>query len=263
VWQIEHLRQIKRLIDAGHRPHTVVSLPPVAVLGAPATAIPNSSVAPATRDEFADASIGQALKALVEHDLFGLRRVLERDLVSRGLHGFVTQTVSALTAAVGLAWSRGELRVYHEHVYSSVIQSVLDASRRRVSDEAGSPRILLTTVPGELHTLGLMMAEALFSDMGAQCLLLGAQTPMAEISAAVDAYRIEIVGLSFSDAFPVRGISPFLKVMRESISASVPIWVGGSGLSKVQRLPSGVQGFLKVEDACNALAELQGKHIDV
>lgn len=247
VSQVEHLRKIKRLIDSGHRPNKVVA-PPVADLSDDTSEA--TMVALGSQMVAVEGAVAQAMMALRQHDLFALRRILERDLVSRGLLGFVTRTVAELTTAVGTAWSRGELRVYHEHVYSNVLHSVLEGSRRRVSDEAGSPRILLTTAPGELHTLGLAMVESLFSDLGAQCLFLGPQTPIAEIAAAVDAYRIDLVGLSFSEAFPVRDITPFLLALRQAVPPMVSIWVGGCGCARVQRLPRGVLGFLKIEDAC-------------
>jgi methanogenic corrinoid protein MtbC1 len=127
------------------------------------------------------------MEAMLVHDAFALQRILERDVMAKGLFGFVTETAADFTRKVGEAWSEGKIRVFEEHVYSSVLQSVLEAAGRRISEEGGLPRLLLTTVPGELHTLGISMAKALFSELGANCLHLGAQTPLAEIAQAVKA----------------------------------------------------------------------------
>ena len=46
---------------------------------------------------------------------------------------------------------------------------------------AGGPRVLLTTLPGEPHGLGLLMVEALLTLDGCRCLSLGVQTPPGDI----------------------------------------------------------------------------------
>ena len=257
-WQVARLREIKRLVDSGQRPSNVVRPDPAKADGGPVAGA-GAIVAPATAGGDPAA---RAMAAMLAHDAFALQRILERDVMAKGLFGFVTETAADFTRRVGQAWSEGKIQVFEEHVYSSVLQSVLEAAGRRISEEAGSPRVLLTTVPGELHTLGIRMAKALFSEMGATCLYLGAQTPLAEIAQAVKAYRIELLGLSFSDAFPVRQIVPCLAELRKLVSADVPIWVGGSGSLRAGALPSGVRAFIDIADAIGALREVQAARPD-
>jgi methanogenic corrinoid protein MtbC1 len=253
AWQVARLREIKRLVDSGQRPSSVVR--PAPQEGGSGLAVGTDAVVTS-----ADASLGtaaRAMAAMLAHDAFALQRILERDVMAKGLFGFVTETAADFTRKVGEAWSEGKIHVFEEHVYSSVLQSVLEAAGRRISEEAGSPRVLLTTVPGELHTLGIRMAKALFSEMGANCLYLGAQTPLSEIADAVRAYRIDLLGLSFSDAFPVRQIAPCLTELRNLVPADVPIWIGGSGSLRSGTLPPGVRVFIDVADATGALREVQ------
>jgi methanogenic corrinoid protein MtbC1 len=42
--------------------------------------------------------------------------------------------------------------------------------------------VLLTTLPGEPHGLGLLMAEAMLALEGCTCVSLGVQTPVLETS---------------------------------------------------------------------------------
>jgi methanogenic corrinoid protein MtbC1 len=257
-WQVARLREIKRLVDSGQRPSNVVRpLPTEAGSGSVAGAAAIVTPADAGRDPAA-----RAMAAMLAHDAFALQRILERDVMAKGLLGFVTETAADFTRQVGQAWSEGKIQVFEEHVYSSVLQSVLEAAGRRISEEAGSPRVLLTTVPGELHTLGIRMAKALFTEMGATCLYLGAQTPLSEIADAVKAYRIDLLGLSFSEAFPVRQIAPCLTELRNLVPADVPIWIGGSGSLRAGTLPPGVRVFIDVADATGALREVQAARPD-
>ena len=87
--------------------------------------------------------------------------------------------------------------------------------------------ILLTTVPGEAHGLGLLMAEALLTLQACRCLSLGPQTPLADIVAAALAHRIDVVALSFSESLPAAQALPALAELRARLPASVTIWAGG------------------------------------
>ena len=79
---------------------------------------------------------------------------------------------------------------------------------------AGVPRVLLTTLPGEQHGLGLLMVEALLVPEGAQCISLGTQTPIDDIRNAALAHKVHVVALSFSAAFPLRQAGEGLATLR-------------------------------------------------
>ena len=69
---------------------------------------------------------------------------------------------------MGEAWLDGRIAVYEEHLYSEAVQAVLRSALVpfQAGLEARAPRLLLTTVPGEAHGLGLLMAEALMTLRG-------------------------------------------------------------------------------------------------
>ena len=52
---------------------------------------------------------------------------------------------------------------------------------------AHPPRVLLTTLPGEVHGLGLLMAECFMVMEGCHTIPLGVQTPLIDIARAVEA----------------------------------------------------------------------------
>ncbi len=87
---------------------------------------------------------------------------------------------------------------------------------------------MLTTVPGEAHGLGLLMAEAMLTLEACRCLSLGTQTPLADIVAAATAHRIDVVALSFSASFPVAQVLAALGELRSRLPADVALWVGGA-----------------------------------
>ena len=121
---------------------------------------------------------------------------------------------------------RGELQVFEEHLYTEQLQVALRTAINAFPRQIGTPRVLLTTFPGEQHGLGLLMVEALLVPEGAQCISLGVQTPIEDIRRAALAHKAHLVALSFSAAFPVRQASEGLATLRRQLPASITLWAG-------------------------------------
>ena len=138
-------------------------------------------------------------------------------LMRQGLQRFVLETVTPLNRAVGDAWMRGELQVFEEHLYTEQLQVALRTAINAFPRQTGTPRMLLTTFPGEQHGLGLLMVEALLVPEGAQCISLGPQTPLEDIRRAALAHKAHIVALSFSAAFPLRQATDGLAALRRQL----------------------------------------------
>ena len=239
--QVQRLRLIKRLLDAGHRPGRVVAASPqeLAALLQPVADSPALAAAAPEAPEI------RACTALLQaHDIDGLRRALSQAVLRRGLAGGVTEVIAPLTTRVGEMWMTGELQIFEEHIYSESVQLVLRQAIHALPPQGRSvgPRVLLTTLPGESHALGLLMAEALLSLEGAVCLSRGAQTPPAQLTAAAAAYCADIVALSFSGQLPSRAVLDGLATLRGQLPTQVEIWAGGSSRAlRVASCPEGVR----------------------
>jgi hypothetical protein len=61
---------------------------------------------------------------------------------------------------VGEAWARGELQVFEEHLYSEVMLNLLRSTLEPLDSPSGKPRVLMTTVHEESHSLGLLRQPA-------------------------------------------------------------------------------------------------------
>ena len=114
--------------------------------------------------------------------------------------------------------------------------------------------MLLTTVPGEEHSLGLLMAEALMTLEACRCLSLGVQTPIDDIVAACHAHRVDVVALSFSESMPGPQTASALQDLRARLPAGVEIWAGGgSPALRTQRLP-GIHVMQRLVDIVDTVA---------
>jgi methanogenic corrinoid protein MtbC1 len=249
--QVERLRQIKHLIDRGHRPGKLLSLPADDLARLAPRRVRETSSGSATID-------GQGLEDMLalirRHDASGYGHAMQQHLARHGLQRFVTDVVAPLTRRVGEAWEDGRIEVFEEHLFTELTKRVLRQAIAALPPGTGGPRVLLTSVPDEQHGLGLLMLEALFALERAECISLGLQTPLVDIGRAAVAHRVDIVTLSFSAAFPARQVVPVLQQLRQLLPATVDLWVGGAGMARASA-PAGIRHFQTLEQGLDALAE--------
>jgi DNA-binding transcriptional MerR regulator/methylmalonyl-CoA mutase cobalamin-binding subunit len=255
--QVEKLRTVKRLLDAGHRPGRIVPLP-----FADLQALSESTVDQPQRgvDMAQDAVDLRAHLAMIRaHDMRGLRDQLTRQLSRFGVARFVVDIVVPLNVAVGDAWMRGQMEIFEEHMYTEAVQIVLRGAIASIPDAAGdsAPRVLLATVPGEPHGLGLLMAEAMFALEGCHCVSLGVQTPLWDIVLAAAAHRAHIVALGFSGCMNPNQVVDGLTELRAKLPAAVQLWAGGSAPVLHRRRVDGVLPLASLDTVAQELRRWQ------
>jgi DNA-binding transcriptional MerR regulator/methylmalonyl-CoA mutase cobalamin-binding subunit len=232
--QVEKLRVIKRLIDGGHRPGKIIglSIDELAKLAEASSAGSRIHVAPDSLDE-----LNGYMELIKRHNAEEFRQTMSRLALTMGLHRFVVEIVAPMNAMVGDAWARGYFEIFEEHIYTETVQVVLRNSLNTMPSTRNGPRVLLTTLPNEMHGLGLLMAECIFSMEGAQCVSLGTQTPIYDIVMAARAQNIDIVALSFSAIQGTPAVLEALSELREKLPPTVEVWCGGSAAA-LRKKPS-------------------------
>lgn len=240
--QLHRLRKIRRLLDAGHRPGQVVPLTAEALneldtqqaaqwiqkAGADRSRfrkLPPSPTPTATEMRELD----EWMQMLRVQDAQSLRLALSQALLERGLARLITECVVPMNVQVGQAWLDGQLAVFEEHLYTEILQGVLRHAMGQVSGSrpGAPPRVLLTTLPGEPHGLGLLMAECFMVLEGCQTVPLGTQTPLPDIVRASQTSGADVVALGFTAMQNPRDVQAALVQLRERVAPAVEIWAGG------------------------------------
>jgi methanogenic corrinoid protein MtbC1 len=108
---------------------------------------------------------------------------------------------------------------------------------------AVSPRLLLVTLSGEKHTLGLTMIHAVLAEAGVPCVRLNSDLPVSEIVAACARHGFHAVGLSASVHYSRRLLRAQINVLRNDLPSTVELWLGGGGIDRVSVLPPGSRTF--------------------
>jgi methanogenic corrinoid protein MtbC1 len=242
--QVFKLRRVAELMAQGHRPGRLVRLEPAQLdaLELPGTGLQAARSATAAADD-------PVLEPLRNHDAVALRSLLEGQVRSAGLAGFICREMPRMNAVVGDAWSCGALQVYEEHLYTECVQQLLRTQIAQLPPAAaGSPRVLLATFPEESHGLGLLMAQAMFMLEGWACTSLGVRVPVAQVVSACSAFRTDAVGLSFTASANPAHVLRGLEQLRAELPHSVPIWCGGSSPVITRRRIPGVQHVAHVRE---------------
>ena len=233
--QVTQLREVRRLLDQGLRPGQVLTLSREELA---------ERSRPANSSEDNDPVLLELLK---RHDEAALRQELRTRLLKDGLQRFVSATVSPMLTSIGHAWARGDIEIFEEHLFSEQLHGVLHEAIAQLPAARQSPRVLLTTLPGEPHGLGLLLAHVLFRLEGAQCVSLGTQTPESQVNAAVRAYNADIVALAFSEYFAPGAMRDSLRRLRELLPPDTELWCGG-GAKRMKRPPPGITVIKTLEE---------------
>jgi len=253
--QVDRLRVIRRLMDIGHRPGKIIGLDiaELQALADTSTGSASGNRADAHADIHPDVTHLVALTK--SHDIEELRRQLGQRLLRLGLARFVTELVAPLTQSIGDAWSRGQMEIYEEHLYTESMQVVLRNAIATIPQPGDRPRVLLTTFPSEPHGMGLLMAEALLALEGCRCISLGTQTPIWDIVLAATAQDIDIIALSFSPVMNPNQVLDGLNELRAKLPLSIEIWAGGRCPVLHRRPPAEIKVISELTDLTAALSD--------
>jgi len=238
--QLRQLQRIRRLLDQGMRPGKLL---PLGEEGLDELEASLQSGQPVQLGQ----AVGELIEAIHSTDAELLESLLQKQYQQQGMQEFILKTVVPLLNTVGEFWARGKLQVFQEHFLSQQLIRFLNTEIARLQKHARKPRVLLATLPGEEHTLGLLMVAAMLSSHGVSTINIGAEVPMDQIGHAVEQFNVDIVGITFSGAYQYKNIRPHLIELRELIPDDIEIWTGGEAVRRLRKLPVGVTKFSTLE----------------
>jgi DNA-binding transcriptional MerR regulator len=245
--QLARLHAIRQLLNRGMRPGLLLRLPEgelAALLQGTQGTAARPSNSPAMNE----------LRALLQQRQVSIAHSRLAALLLRlGLQRFITDIAAPLTEEIGELWAAGKITIADEHRYTELLQQLIRGAIRADQVATHPPRVLLTTLPGELHGMGLVMAQAWLTAEGIECIALGTQVPAADVVAAAREYQADVVGLSFSQAHSARAARTALAAVRSMLDPSIALWAGGSIWLYARKKIRGVDYIVDFEDLATAL----------
>jgi len=178
-----------------------------------------------------------------------IKNLLAEALFQKGLRDFVMHTIAPLLERVGIAWAEGRLDIHHEKLLTEVLEDLLRKLRNELDQQAKGPRevVLVTTLPGERHRLGLLMAALIYTSKGYKTEVLGMDVPVANIAKAARQVGARKVAVSLSILTAGESIRRLLRDLQERLPQGCGLVVGGQGASRTRKV-QGIERMTRLED---------------
>lgn len=252
--QVEKLHLIKVLMDKGLRPGKLIHLEIEDLKNA------LISAQDPRQDELVPKQFSRnVLEVLKKGKPQDLSQIFNAELDKRGPLDFVLEFMSGCNHVVGESWRKGEVSVHEEHLYTEMLTKTLRRELGKQKKATEGPDVLLTTLTGEQHSLGILMVETILTQKKCNVINLGPQTPPAEILQAVNKYKIDVVGLSFSQSFDRSRAEEALLELRLALPKKVEIWAGGAALNNSKLQQAGILIFTDLRKCLDAVDEFRSK----
>ncbi|WP_051946418.1 MerR family transcriptional regulator [Verrucomicrobium sp. BvORR106] len=254
--EIERLRLLKELTDCGHRISQISCLCLDELYGLyKKEVIPAPAAAPLPQDlshDSAEQCLQRCKEAVQVLDTAVISDLLEEARLRYGQRTVLLRIIAPLVNEVGEAWRRGEMRVSHEHLATSVVRDFLALGARNYQLRPNAPELLVTTPIGQIHEVGALLATAAARDLGWRVTYLGPSLPAEEIAACVEIRKARAVALSMVYPSDDPNVPNELTKLRGMMPAHTALLIGG-------RAAYGYYQALRVPDVrlVNCLADIE------
>ena len=259
---IEPLKLIHVALERGHRPAQIIGqdaealralldltsreatpqaslIPALAALSLePLAAAASALDGPASDSSPLDegATVARWMTLLVKLDREQLHKELEHSWFGLGPKRFLCELVGPFLAEIGQAWHEGRIAVFHEQFASHELRQFMTSQWRPISDHAHGPHVLLATLPGEYHVLGLHMAACIMAMSGYRLHFMGADLPPQAIAQAAEQLQASYVLVSISAAANPTATRRHIDTLRALLPEPIHIITGGQGARPRQDL---------------------------
>jgi MerR family transcriptional regulator, light-induced transcriptional regulator len=248
---VERLARLKRLTDAGHAIRRLAGLDDAALAELDRETAGAASVAAATP---LDALRARLLGAVREYRADDFDRALGLSLATVEIPSLVHHVLAPLLHEVGRLWADGQIDIAQERLLSSALKTralALINQRERVAQ----PMLLLATLSGERHELGLLLVALLAQFARVPFEYLGADLPPAEIARTARHLNPRVVALSLVHSAQNDGTAQ-VGLLRRLLPATTALWVGGAGAGEIDVGADDITVFSDVAQAERALRQL-------
>ncbi len=221
--QIKKLLLLRQLLDLGYRPGKIIHYTLAELTELIGTQQQNRIRPPLTHWPLET----QLLKAIKSHEPFAVLHYLSHHLMRCGLERFLIEVMQPAIHFVNNARLSGMIELYETHLFNEQSQSLIRQATAYLRPSVQKPRILLTTVPNELHALELLITEAFLRLDEVDAVSFGIQMPISEIKQATQRLNMDVVLLSFSEVYPNVRADEFIEMLRLQLPAKIEVWING------------------------------------
>jgi MerR family transcriptional regulator, light-induced transcriptional regulator len=233
----EDVIRLRKLREATERGHTISKLARFsdAELSQLLTEPQLTGVKHAASQSFAQ----QMLAAAESYRPDDCDQVLSMALALLPLSEVVNQVLSPVLLEVGERWHDGAFTIAQERLVTSSVRKQVSGVVDTYNRIASGPTVVLTTLSGERHELGILMCALLAASKGLRCQYLGPDMPASDIAVFSDRVGAAAVALSLVSTDHMQQNVQELSELSRLLPSSIEIWVGGLATRelRIEQLP--------------------------
>jgi methanogenic corrinoid protein MtbC1 len=206
--------------------------------------------------------VDRALEATLRSDLYGVEEVLTSAVALLPPSEVVHSVLVPLLREVGERWHRGEVSIAQEHRVTDIVRRlIISVSRGYLRNDQG-PCLVLATLSGERHELGILMCSWLAATRRFRTHYLGADCPAEEL--ARFALEVEARAVLVSLVMPENEVPALeqLATLAAALRGRCEVWVGGfaARMLLTEELPPGCVMLPTGQDFEQRLDLLSAQH---
>jgi DNA-binding transcriptional MerR regulator/methylmalonyl-CoA mutase cobalamin-binding subunit len=165
------------------------------------------------------------LAATVSFNEDGLEQIYNEALSNYPTKTVTNRLLAPLLAELGSRWEAGMGSIAEEHFFAFYLRNKLGARFHHRARNTSGPKLLIACLPGERHEVGLLLFALAANEAGYRTVILGADMPLEEMSAA--AAKTDCDGIVLSGY-----ILPSSNIIKKQLpalvdSSPVPVLLGG------------------------------------
>jgi DNA-binding transcriptional MerR regulator len=167
-------------------------------------------------------------------------QVLSMALALLPLSEVVNEVLSPVLLEVGERWHEGRFTIAQERLVTSSVRKQVSGVVDTYNRIASGPLIVMTTLSGERHELGILMGALLASSKGLRCQYLGPDMPAPDIAVFTDRVGAAAVALSMVSTDSVGNAVGELHQLSKLLPPTIEIWIGGLATRelRIEQLPA-------------------------
>lgn len=223
---VARLALLKQATAAGHAIGRIAALPDEAL----ASLVAAAPVAP----EPDHGPLAERIAAAIERlDYMAADEALGQAAAMLPPEQLIDQVVLPVLDRLGHRWQQ-PLGIAAEHLATSLLRSLLGTLLRTRTLARHRAPVLLSTLPGELHEMGLLVAALSVASHGVPVCYLGPNLPADELIGAAERIGAFAVGLSLVLPPSEERLGDLARIAT-SLGPGTRLWLGGSGALATQR----------------------------
>ena len=232
--EIKRLQMLKKAVRAGHSISQIASLTTKELRQLVGFDVANGATVSSTSERVSmepDYFFKTSLATILNIDAAGLESVLDRAAVHLTKMELIDAVIVPLCRKIGVLWKKGELKIIHEHMATTVIQSFLWNLLRSAQVSQTSPKIVIATPAGQQHELGALSIALIACESDWRPLYFGPSLPAEEIAAAAAYTGARAVALSITYLRNDHQLKLEVKNLRRYLAGDITLLIGGQGVS--------------------------------